>query len=75
MIMARTVETIQAEIDQLKAVLATGASSVTSDKGSATYRSRREIDLSISRLQDELAALTGGRKRRRVRLAVTRGGF
>jgi hypothetical protein len=58
--MARDAATLTAEIAQLQRLRSSGASSVTTDGVTTTFRSDAEIRNRIGELQQELAGVQGG---------------
>lgn len=69
-----TVATRAEQIAALRDVLATGASAVTLDGKTVTYRSRAEIRAELAILEAEEAAATGGARPLRRIKAATRSG-
>lgn len=71
--MARTAGEIQADIDALQGVMATGARAVQFTDHSITYNSYADMQTALSDLQAQLGIVLGGRRIRRVRMQTSKG--
>lgn len=72
--MARDVATIDAELDSLRAIRATGAGRITVGGRTIEYRTLAEIDRALQALQTERVTVSGAtRGKRAVRVVTARG--
>jgi hypothetical protein len=71
---ARTAETVRAEIDSLRSAMSQGAVSVSYEGRSVTYRNYADMRAALDDLLEELAALEG-RERGHTKYAVFSRGY
>lgn len=71
--MARTASVIQAEIDDLRAAIGSGALTVSYPDRSTTYRSMSEMRQALQMLQGELADANGTTRVKQVYFQPSKG--
>jgi hypothetical protein len=72
---ARTAETVQAEIDALRAAMAQGVVSVSYEGRSVTYRNVADMQRVLDSLSAELAELEGQTREDGLRYGLFRRGY
>ena len=71
--MARTLATVQAEIDEIKGAIATGALRVRFNDRDVTYRTLTEMERVATALESELAVLGGAARTRSIQIIGVKG--
>lgn len=71
--MARTLVTVQAELDDIKSAIATGALRVRFSDRDITFRTLAEMERVASALESELAVLGGAARTRSIQIIGVKG--